>query len=173
MEFNKRTAYIYVKTNPGQLNKVFEQFRKHEFVIGAWAVTGDYDCIAWVNAKNDDDIYNWANTMKNWEGIDYTTSHFVHNGYIQNFDQLHSPAGVWLRLRTNKMDVMPAIFKDHPYVASWANVPGEYDFVCYLTGENLQKALENVVHLTENHNWKTYTHVPVYTYLNDNYRNKL
>lgn len=169
MEFNKRTAYVYIKTHAGQTRTVWEQFKKHDWVIGAWAVTGEYDIVAWVNARNDDDVYNYANTIKSWQGIDFTTSYFVHNGYLPDFQKLDTADGVWVRLRTDDMQKAVALFKQHEFIRSWANLPGEYDFTLFVTGDNLRHALENVVRLTENHNWKTQTYVPVYSYLNQNY----
>jgi hypothetical protein len=169
MEFNKKTAYVYIKTQAGQAKQVYEQFRKQDWVIGAWAVTGEYDIIAWVNARNDDDVYTYANTMKGWAGIDYTTSYFVHNGYFHDYNKIDDPNGVWVRLRTEHMQEALGHFKEHDYIRSWANLPGEYDFLLYVTGDSTRVALENVMRLTENHKWRTQTYVPVYHYLNANY----
>ncbi len=169
MEFNKRTAYVYIKTQTGHTKQVYDHFLKHDWVIGAWAVTGEYDVIAWVNAKNDDDVYNYASTIKGWEGVDYTTSYLVHNGYLQDYGRLDTPNGVWVRLRVDRMDQALTYFKDYNFIGSWANLPGEYDFTLYITGESTRAAIENVLRLTEKRPWRTLTYVPVYSYLNANY----
>ncbi len=173
MEFNKKTAYVYVKTVAGQAKHVYEQFRKHDWVIGAWAVTGEYDIIAWSNARNDDDVYNYASTLKGWDGVDYTTSYFVHNGYFHDFTKIEDEHGVWVRMRTDQMQDALAHFKDHDFIRSWANLPGEYDFLLFVTGKTTRDALENVMRLTESRRWRTQTYVPVYHYLNANYAKKL
>ena len=169
MEFNKKTAYVYIKTQPGQTRKVYEQFKKQDWVIGAWAVTGEYDIIAWIHAKNEDDVYNYASTMKGWQGVDFTTSYFVHNGYLEDYRKLDNPNGVWVRMRTDQMQQALGYFKEYDFVRSWANLPGEYDFNLFIAGDSTRSALENVIRLTENRNWKTYTYVPVYSYLNPSY----
>jgi uncharacterized protein with GYD domain len=173
MEFNNRTGYIFIRTQGGNTKKVFEQFKKPDWVIGAWTVTGEYDVIAWVNAKNEDEVYNWANTIKMWEGVEYTNSHFVHNGYFKDMETLNNPNGAWVKIRGDRMDAILTYLKDYNYVGGWVNVPGEYDFLAYVYGDNPRATLENVLRMTENHNWRTYTHIPLYTYVNKNYTKTL
>ena len=40
-------------------------------------------------------------------------------------------------------------------------------------GKTANETLENVLNLSETNKWHTYTHLPVYTYLNNNYKTTL
>jgi hypothetical protein len=173
MEFRIRTGYIFLKTIMGHTKKVFEQIATMEWVIGAWAVTGEYDVITWVNAQTDEELYQYVNTLRRWEGVEFTNSHFVFNGQIIDWDSLKNPNGAWVRLRANSMENIPAHLTEYPFIGSWANIPGDYDFLIWTHGATTRETLEQVLRFTENRNFKTFTHIPVYTYLNDTFRARL
>ena len=171
LELKNRTGFIYVRTQGGTTRRIFDQLRGQDWVVGVWTVTGDPDLIVWVNAKHYDDMYGWSQTIKTWNGVEFTNSHFVHNGYVNNFDAMSDPNGVWVRLRTDRMDTVPTQLKDYnDRIGCWVNMPGEYDFMIWFTGTDTRDALDNVLRFTENRNWRSHTHVPCQAYLNPNYR---
>ncbi len=173
MEYNKRTGYIFLKTITGNTKNIFDQIAKTDWAIGAWAVTGEYDIIAWVNAKNEEDLYSFANTLRTWEGVEFTNSHYVYNGFVENWDSLDSENGAWVRLRGHHQDNIPAHLKDYDFIGGWANITGDYDFLVWTHGDTTRATLENVLRMTENRNWRTFTHIPVYTYINHDFKDKL
>ena len=173
MQYSKKTGYIFVKTNPGYTKEVYDHFTKADFVIGAWVVTGDYDIIAWVNAHNEDDLYKYATTIRGWNGVEYTNSHYVHEGYVEDVNALRNTNGTWVRLRADNMQDFPNYLREYPYVKAWASMPGEYDYLVYTTGNTMHEAMENVLKMTHHRNWRTYTHVPLYAHWNTNWNANL
>jgi hypothetical protein len=172
MEFTKKTGYIFIKTATSTTKHIFDTLKTNDWVIGAWVVTGDYDIIAWVNAKNEDDLFTYAQTVRHYAGVEYTNSHYVYNGYVQNFETFTNPNGAWVRVRgLDHLDgTVQKNLKDYAFVGGWVTIPGDYDYLVWTHGKTTHEAMENVLRMTETQNWKTYTHVPVYTYLNPTFR---
>ena len=173
MDYTNKTGYIFLKVNTGYTREVFEQFKTTDWVIGAWAVTGDYDLIVWVNAKTEDDLYRYANSIREWKGVEMTNSHYVHDGFLTNFETLTNPNGAWVRLRVDTMKDIPTYLKNYNFVGSYASIPGEYDYLVWTNGETVHETIENVLTMTKDRTWRTYTHIPVYTYFNENMNNVL
>jgi hypothetical protein len=172
IEFNKRTGFIYVRTQPGQTKNVFEQFKKHDWIIGAWAVAGEYDAILFVNANNYDELYGWANTVKKWDGIVHTKSHFTYNGAITTPTTLQNH-GVWTHIRCTDVDNIMKNIRRYDYVTAWVNTPGDYDLLVWVNGKTLDEALNNVWNITQQEHWDTKTYVPVARYFNTRYANTI
>jgi hypothetical protein len=171
MEYQNRTAYITIKTERGTTRKVFEALQNHDWVIGAWIVSGTNDVMAWTNARSQEETYTYANSIRTIPGVNYTHSHFVHGGYVNNMDEMKNPTGVWVWIRATDMNSALANIKKYPTVANWACMPGEYDYLAYMTGKNMNETLDNILNMSEQNNWQTYTEVPVKSYFNPNYTN--
>jgi len=165
MEYTK-TGYVLVKTNNGLAKEVFEHFKEADFVIAAWVVTGDYDVIAWLNATSDDDLYRQASTIREWRGVESSTSHLVHEGYLANMETLDNQNGAWVRLRVDKLAAAPGVLREHPFVGGWARIPGDYDYLVWIVGKTVRETMEHVLTIGEHRNWKTLTHIPLFTYRN-------
>jgi hypothetical protein len=173
MNYNKKTAYIMVKTHVGYARKVFEQFKTTDWVIGTWLVSGDYDLIVWVNAKNEDEVYNYAKTIKTWEGIYHTNSYYVYDGNLTNFEEMTNLNGAWVRVRGENIETMPEYFNKYDYITNWACIPGDFDYMVWFNGKTHIETMDHILNVTENHKWHTYTHLPVTSYMNNKYKTTL
>ncbi len=166
MQLKNRTGYIFLRTNGSSTKKVWEHLKTLDFVIGAWVVTGDYDVITWVNAKNEDDLYRYATTLRHIAGVELTNSHLAHAGDVRDWKSFEGQHGAWVRVRADKIETTAASLKEMSYVGGWAEIPGDYDYLVWTQGKDLRETTENVMRMTEHAGWRTYTHVPVWAYLN-------
>jgi hypothetical protein len=166
MEFANKTGYVFVRTRAGVTRKVFEQVRANDWVIGAWAVTGDYDIVVWANARNEEELFTQAAILRNMAGVEYTNSRLVHSGFVADFKTFNSRNGAWVRLRADKLGPPPNFLRDLPYVGAYATIAGDYDYLVWAFGDDVHDAIEHVLAMTENRDWRTYTHVPILAYFN-------
>lgn len=166
MDYANRTGFILIRTENGVTRKVFELVKGYDWVIGAWAVTGDYDIVVWANARDENELFTFAATLRSLAGVEFTNSRLVHEGYVTDFKTFTRPRGAWVRLRADKLGPAPTYLRDLPYVGAYATIAGDYDYLVWAFGDDVHDAVEHVLSMTENRDWRTYTHVPILGYFN-------
>ncbi|MCU0660920.1 MAG: Lrp/AsnC ligand binding domain-containing protein [Myxococcota bacterium] len=171
MEYNKKTAYVWIKTNPGQTRKVWEETKKAAYVIGSWVVTGTYDVLVWVNANSEDEMYTHVMTMRGWNGVTNTRTHAAYSGSVTNWNEMMNPNGAWIRIQMTDYQNAQNQLREYNGVCNWASVPGDYDYFAYVAGKTYAETAQGIITMSEKYNWNTSTHVPAYSYLNPKYNN--
>ena len=134
MDWKYRSAYVFIKTKEGKAHDVWQRFHNWEHVIGSWIVTGECDVIVWFDAHNWDEVHRWVAEIKNWEDVEYTSSHLVYNGFKNGGWWWEKPAGIWVLLRENKLDETSYKIKKWDWAVSGASIPGDWDYLAWIQG---------------------------------------
>lgn len=171
MTWEKRSAYVFMRTKPGYAEKVWEHTKKWDKIIGSWIVTGEWDVIAWIDASDWDDIYKTISQMRDWEGVELTSSHFVYKGMKNGHWWWERPAGSWVLARDRKLNGNFEKLKEHKWISSAASLPGTWDYIMWISGDNWENVWDNVWELNKN-GMQTMTKVPIRTWWNKAWKEK-
>jgi len=171
MDWRNRSAYVFIKTCKGKTQEIWKRFQTWDNVIGTWIVTGECDIIVWFDATNWDDIHNCVAEIKKWDGIEWTSSHMVYNGYKNNHWWWEKPAGAWVLSREHKLDETGDKAKNWNWITSGASIPGDWDYISWVEGENWDDVWNHLDEYNTN-NWETRTHIPVKSWWNQAWKDK-
>ena len=61
MEWEGRTACVFVRAYPGKADVVYDKIKSWEGTIGLFMTTGPYDIIAWIDSRDIDESYKVFN----------------------------------------------------------------------------------------------------------------
>jgi hypothetical protein len=171
MDWQKRSAYVFIKTAKGAAEKVWSKFQTWDHCIGAWIVTGEWDVVAWFDASSWDDVYKWTSEIRTWEGVDYTSSHFVYSGYKNKWWWWQKPYGAWIAVRGNNIEEDYKKLQNWDWVTSVTSIPGTWDYLSWVWGDTWDEVWNRVVEVNSK-TWETLTLVPVRTWWNKNWETK-
>lgn len=169
MEWNKRSAYLMVKAEPGWAEKVWKETQKWEGTIGSWIVTGEWDVLVWVDARSWDEVYGWASKLRSQKGVAATSSHWVHQGWKNGLWWWEKPAGAWVLWRNKNITQWPKQTKKWHWVISSASVPGDWDCFSWIAGNNWNEVWNHVWEFNKA-GWETQTLVPVRSWWNKTWK---
>ena len=171
MDWKYRSAYVFIKTKKGKAEKVWKRFQNWDNIIGTWIVTGGYDVIAWFDAQDWDTVYRCVSTVKDWDEVEHTSSHFVYDGHKNdNYWWWDKPAGAWVFFRDIKLEETPQKIQKWNWMMSGTSIPGEWDYIAWVGGENWEEVWKHFYEL-KGHNWETYYNVPIKSWWNQNWKN--
>ena len=170
MNWQNRSAYVFIKTEKGKAEEVWKKFHTWENVIGTWIVTGEWDVIVWFDAQDLDTIHRYAAEIKKWNEIEHTSSHMVYNGYKNDTWWWEKPAGTWVLIRENNLDETPDKIKRWDWLTSGASIPGDWDYITWAGGNNWDEVWNHVMEM-KSWNWQTSTYVPIKSWWNHNWKN--
>ncbi len=168
MYWKDRSAYAFIKTRQGTAEYVWQRFQSWENIIGAWVVTGEYDVIAWFDAKDWDTIHDCIATIKQWDEVENTNTHMVHNGYKNQNWWWNKPTGAWVMFKENKLDETSQYVPKWDWVTSGASIPGDWDYMAWIQADNWDELWHHLME-TKQTNLKTTAVLPLKTYWNKNW----
>jgi len=171
MDWKNRSAYVFIKTHKGRADDVWKRFHDWDNVIGTWIVAGDWDVIVWFDAQDLESVHNCVKTIKDWNEVDHTSSHMVYNGFKKDGWWWEKPAGTWVLLREGKLDEAPERIKKWDWATSGASIPGDWDCIAWIQGENWNEVWDHLIEFTRE-GWETKTNVPVKSWWNQDWKNK-
>ncbi len=171
MDWKNRSAYIFIKAAKGKTMDVWNRFQQWDNMIGTWIVSGEYDVIAWFDAKDWDTIHQCVSEIKNWDDVEHTSSHMVYNGFKKDWWWWEKPAGSWVFFRQNHLDDTTGKIKEWNWMTSGASIPGEWDYISWVSGENWDDVWNHLAELKQE-KWETNPCVPIKSWWNQKWKDK-
>jgi hypothetical protein len=165
MKWEMRTAYVQVKTAPGKAPAIFERVKNWPHAIGAWVVDGEWDLLVWFDVKDWRELHQWIGEMRAWEGVAYTSSHWVYEGGKSDDWWWKQKAGAWVWARSSGKPADQDSVKQYPWLTSWASTPGEWDMVAWVGGDSWDQVWEHAQKLKAE-GWNTDLKVPLQSWWN-------
>lgn len=169
MEWNNRSAYLLVKTEPGWAQKVWQKTQSWKPAIGSWIVTGDWDVMVWVDALNWDEVYQWASALRHEKGTLASSSHWVHQGWKNGHWWWQDPAGAWVWWRSHNLNGDWKKAKTWKWAVSTVSTPGDWDGVTWVGGKNWNEVWDRIMDV-QKPGWETKTVIPVRSWWNKNWQ---
>jgi len=169
MEWKNRTAYAFIKTKNGNAHTVWERLQTWDNMIGAWIVTGEYDVVAWFDAKDWDTIHDCVATIKSWHEVEDTNTHMVHNGFKTQGWWWDQPVGAWMLLKESTLDDTTNNMPNWNWVTSGASIPGEWDYMAWVEGNNWDD-IWNHLNEMKSTQWRTQALIPIKSWWNKSWK---
>ena len=169
MYWKDRSAYVFIKTRQGKAQEIWERFKSWENIIGTWIVTGEYDVVAWFDAKDWDTIHDCIATIKEWNEVETTSTHMVHNGYKNGTFWWEHPVGAWMLLKENKLDETLKAVPNWDWVTSGASIPGDWDYIAWIEGNNWDEVWNHLMEVKSGQ-WRTSALIPIKSWWNQNWK---
>lgn len=70
-------AWVWIKWKPGAPDEVWNEWKNHPEVQGAWSTSGSWDCALWVALDNPDAIEQFVwKTIRGNEWVEKTETHW-------------------------------------------------------------------------------------------------
>jgi len=164
-DWSKRSAYLLVQTDWGAGEKLFKDVQKWDDAIGAWMVTGPWDLMIWVDAKNWEDLYKKAVWLRNQKGVKATSSHFVYKGMKNDKWWWDWAAGAWVMVRSPHLNGEINQLSKWNWATSAASIPGDWDYVAWIGGKKWEEVWDHIGEMNKN-GWHTQTLVPLKSWWN-------
>jgi hypothetical protein len=165
MNWNKRGMYVFVKTAPGYAENVWKRFQEWDWTVGTWVTTGDWDVVAWLDTPAWDAMYSKVTDIRSWEGVEWTSSHFVWAGWKNDWWWWEKPAGTWMMIRDRNLDGNFSDLWQWNWVGSACSMPGDWDYFVWVGGDTWDEVWDHVWDVNAK-GWETRTTVPVRTWWN-------
>lgn len=160
MQWNNRSAYVFVKTTKGKSEEVWKEFQTWDNVIGTWIVAGEWDVIVWFDAQDWDTVHRCVETIKGWKTVEETSSHMVYNGQKQNYWWWEKPAGAWVLTKETKLNETQEKMKSWDWMTSGASIPGQWDSISWVGGNNWDEVWNHLSEIKKA-KWQTTAHIPI------------
>lgn len=165
MEWTNRSAYLFVKARPDQVESLWKKFQGWSHAIGAWVVTGEWDLLVWFDAPSPDAMRTRVAEVRQWDGVDHTASHFVHQGYKNGKYWWDAPTGVWMLSReSGPLDGWKDMTGWDGQVST-ASIPGTWDSLSWVWGQDWNQTWTHVMD-AKRKGWDTQALVPVRSWWN-------
>lgn len=171
MDWKTRSAYVFIKTRDGKAQEVWQRFQNWDNIIGTWIVTGEWDVIVWFDAQDWNIIHDCVNTIKNWDEVESTSSHMVFDGFKNDKWWWEKPAGAWVLFKENKLDETSEKIKQWNWATSGASIPGEWDYIAWIEGENWDEVWKHLANIKEE-KWQALPCVPIKSWWNQTWKDK-
>ena len=171
MQWENRSAYVQVKTSPGKAQAIFERVKKWDHAIGAWLVDGEWDLLVWFDATDWRQLRQWVGELRAWEGVEWTSSHWVYEGGKNESWWWANKAGAWVWARAPGKPVGEDTVKAYPWVTSWASTPGKWDVLAWVGGDNWEQVWDRAKKLNQS-GWQTDLKVPLQSWWNKGWESR-
>jgi hypothetical protein len=171
MEWKNRSAYIFLKVKEGKAQEIWQRFHNWGNLIGTWIVTGDWDVIVWIDAQDLDGVHRCVEDIKNWQEVEYTSSHMVYNGHKKDNWWWDKPYGAWVFVRENRLNETYDKSHNWHWMTSGASIPGDWDYMAWVQGENWDDVWNHLLEVKSS-TWESWAQVPIKSYWNQNWKDK-
>jgi len=168
-EWEKRSAYLMVQSDWKGCERAWKLAKSWPEAIGVWKVTGNWGLVVWVDARSIDDVYDKACALRGLPGVTGTSTHFVHKGTKNGKWWWDWKAGAWAWLRSPHLNGEIKDTKKWKWAGSVASVPGEWDYLAWVGGDNWDQVWKGVEGMNEK-GWRTETLVPIKSWWNKSWK---
>jgi hypothetical protein len=169
-EWKSRSAYMFIKSAPDQVEAIWKKLQGWQHTIGAWIITGDFDLLCWYDVDKPEAMQARVAEVRGWSGVQHTASHFVHQGYKNGAWWWDKPAGVWMLARENGPMNRWAEMTKWDGQVSTASTPGEWDTMSWVAGKSWDDTWDKVME-AKKWGWETKTLVPMRSWWNQKVKN--
>jgi hypothetical protein len=136
MEWEGRTACVFVRAYPGKADVVYDKIKSWEGTIGLFMTTGSYDIIAWIDTRDIDESYKWITEVRSWPEVERTNTSQTYHGYRNARGYWERPAEGWFQIRGTDLQMTYEELRSSEYVAFFASTAGDYDWIGMFYGED-------------------------------------
>ena len=171
MNWKDRSAYVFIKAKEGKAHDIWQRFQTWDNMIGAWIVTGEYDVVAWFDAKDWNTVHDCIASIKEWHEVEDTNTHMVHEGYKKESWWWERPVGAWMLFKENKLDDTTRNITKWDWITSGASIPGNWDYMAWVEGNNWDEVWNHLYEM-KNGYWRTAALVPIKSWWNQTFKNK-
>lgn len=168
-DWSKRSAYLLVQADWKTCEKLWKEVQGWEQTIGAWIVTGSWDLVVWVDAKNLDELYEKVVWIRGHKGVTATSSHFVYKGTKNDKWWWDWRFGNWVFVRSPHLNGEIKDIRKLSWAASAASIPGDWDYLVWVGGKSWEQVWGHVGDLNKG-GWHTQTLVPVKSWWNKRWK---
>jgi len=139
MEWEKRSAFVFIRCLPGKTDRVFNLIREWNKTIGVFTTAGQWSLMAWIDAEDIEESYEWIAKMRCWPEVQRTSTHQTFHGYRREDLFWDKPAYSWIKIRSNDVHHTFEELKNIDWIASVSSVPGDWDCVAMIYGETYEE----------------------------------
>lgn len=179
MEWKRRSAYVLIKTRPGQGENVYNRLKEWDQTIGTFMIHWPYDVMVWFDAENIEETHHYVAEIRSWKEVDWTSTQQVFQGYKSDGWFWEKPAGTWIKIRSNNMYATYDDLKNYDWISTYASVPGDWDCFAYVYGSAMEEVFKYMGELKQkgyeiecftpynsywNEAWKTRWYAPEESY---------
>jgi hypothetical protein len=79
------------------------------------------------------------------------------------------PVGTWVLIRENRLHEAPNKIKQWNWLTSGASIPGDWDYITWVEGENWDEVWNHVLEMKTGE-WQTTEHVPIKSWWNQSWK---
>lgn len=171
MEWEKRSAYVFIKTYPGKAENVYSMIKEWQNTIGVFMTTGPWDVIAWIDTKDIDEAYKWISKVRYWPEVERTSTNQTYYGYRNEREFWEMQAWAWVKIRSTDIYSTYEELKNYDWVAFTSSIPGDWDCVSMFYGENYTDIYNYVMEI-KNKGYEIEYYAPLKAYWNVDYKQK-
>lgn len=168
-EWEKRSAYLMVQSDWKGCERAWKLAKSWPEAIGVWKVTGDWGLLVWIDARSIDDVYEKACALRGLSGVTGTSTHFVYKGTKNAKWWWDWKVGAWAWLRSPHLNGEIKDAKKWRWVGSMASVPGNWDSIAWVGGDDWEQVWKDVERMNEK-GWRTETLVPIKSWWNKSWK---
>lgn len=168
MEWEKRSSFVFVKCYPGKADKVYNMIKEWNNTLGVFTTTGQWDLMAWLDTENIEDAYKWISKIRYWPEVEKTSTHQTYYGYKNEKPYWEKSACSWVKIRSNDIYTTYEELKMYDWIATVASVPGEWDCVAAIYGDNYEEVYNYLWELTAK-GYEVEYYAPLKTWWNKQY----
>jgi len=148
MDWEKRSAFVFVKCYPGKTDKVYNTIREWNNVFGVFTTTGNWDLMVWLDTPNIEDAYKWVSKIRYWPEVEKTCTHQTYYGYRNEKHFWDKPTYAWVKIRSNDIYSTYEELKMYDWIGVLASVPGDWDCVACVCGDTYEDVYNYVWEIT-------------------------
>jgi hypothetical protein len=142
MEWKRRSAYVFIKTMPGQAEKVWDKVNQWDHTIGSAMVHWPWDIVVWFDSENIEETHKWVSEIRNWDEVEWTSTQHAFQGYKRDYWFWDRPACTWFKIRSKNMYQTYEDLKAYDWMCSFASVPGDWDCIGLACGNNWEETAQ-------------------------------
>jgi len=139
MEWEKRSAYVYIKTFTGKTETVYDKIKEFGNTIGVFMTSGNYDLVWWVDTQDVKDAYNWISQVRGWPEVEWTSTYQTHYGYRNETGYWEKPYIGWFKVRTKDFTTTYDEWQNSDWVGVATSITGDYDWICMFYGDTYEE----------------------------------
>ncbi len=171
MEWEKRSAYVFVKCCPGKTESVFNMIKEWDSTIGVFTLGGKWDLMTWIDTENTEETYKWISKIRFWPEVERTCTHMAYFGYRSEEWFEEKPAWTWVKVRSNEIYSTYEDLKKYEWVNSVASIPGEWDCVAMVYANNYEELYQYLWQL-QTRGYDIEYYAPLKCYWNQTWKEK-
>jgi DNA-binding Lrp family transcriptional regulator len=165
MQWENRSAFVYVKTYPGKAQEVYQQFQKNPQVLACFMMPGVHDLMVWFDSKNMTDVYNWIAAARDNGQIEQTATYPAYYGYWNGESYQNKKYYGWIKVRSDAFNAAYDYACQYDGVTFCASVTGDYDCFVMVCSDSYDK-FHDYQQQFKNRGYQVEFYVPFQAYWN-------